>query len=233
MKLFDSLFNKLTNPHDFTPDFTLPEYDNYLNFISEGGNGKQWDLLKVNNKWVFPERMIKKAGRTPTKQEHTLIDATSAKYPSKANKSEQTGRRAIPAETIDRMQKIEASPEYCKAIYDLYYSGYPEMPFISQDRELNTDWIDMAAKFKKQCIIPKSMMQRFSDGLLPGHVYMLYWLGKYTNKKVPAYFEYKYGVDFEKEKAFLACNGYLDETSKPTKKGKKAIEKHFEIIAAY
>ena len=67
--------------------------------------------------------------------------------------------------------------------------------------------------------------------LLPGHVYMLYWLKKYTNKSVPAYFEYKYGIDFEKEKAFLHKEGFLDSMNKPTAKGEKAIEDHSKVIA--
>lgn len=46
-------------------------------------------------------------------------------------------------------------------------------------------------------------MTPYSDGLLPGHIYMLYWLKKYKNKRVPAYFEYRYGIDFEKEKSFF------------------------------
>ena len=74
------------------------------------------------------------------------------------------------------------------------------------------------------------MMTRYSDGLLPGHVYMLYWLKKYTNKRIPAYFEYKYGIDFCKEKDFLYENGFLNESGKPTKKGEKAIENHKNVI---
>jgi hypothetical protein len=78
--------------------------------------------------------------------------------------------------------------------------------------------------------VQREMMIRYADGLLPGHVYMLYWLKKYTNKKVPAYFEYKYGVDFEKERAFLLNEGFLDSMNKPTAKGYEAIEKHSNVI---
>lgn len=115
-----------------------------------------------------------------------------------------------------------------KKIIKAYYRDYPEIPYISEERKV--DWLDQASMFPQQSIIPKSMMTRFDDGLLPGHVYMLYWLGKYTNKKVPVYFEYKYGVDFEKEKAFLIDNGFLDRTSKPTPKGEEAIKRHYYIV---
>lgn len=139
-------------------------------------------------------------------------------------------RRSLPASQIDEMQRIEASADYRKMIYKRYYSGYPEKPYISQDREFNTNWTDQADMFPGQSIIPKSMMRRFSDGLLPGHVYMLYWLGRYTNKRIPAYFEYKYGVDFIKEKEFLKGNGFLGDTDKPTPKGEKAIKNHAKVI---
>lgn len=112
-------------------------------------------------------------------------------------------------------------------IIDKFYKGYPELPYISNER--NIEWIEQAELFPKQCIIPKSIMTRYSDGLLPGHIYMLYWLNRYTNKKIPEYFEYRYGIDYCKEKEFLIRNGYL-ENDKPTSKGLKAIEDHYEII---
>ena len=115
-----------------------------------------------------------------------------------------------------------------KQIIKRLYADYPEPPYISNDRK--ADWIDRAELFPKQCIIPKSMMERNADGLLPGHIYMLYWLKKYTNKSIPAYFEYKYGINFEKEKAFLLQNEYLDEKNKPTEKGKQIINQYFDVI---
>lgn len=138
-------------------------------------------------------------------------------------------RRAINASKIDQEQKIEASEEYRQKIYKLYYFDYPEMPFISKDRELNTNWIEQAEAFPDQSIIPKFIMTRFSDGLLAGDVYLLYWMDKIHRKRVPAYFEYKYGICFDKEKQFLEENGFL-ENNKPTEKGKKAIEEHKDVI---
>lgn len=113
-------------------------------------------------------------------------------------------------------------------IYNRYYSDYPELPYISNDRNVS-EWLEKMQMFPKQNTIPKSIMKRYADDLLPGHVYMLYWLKRYTNKEVPAYFEYKYGIDFDKEKLFLEKNGYL-ENNKPTEKGKKAIQKHKTVI---
>lgn len=139
-------------------------------------------------------------------------------------------RRSIPAEEIDQMQRVEASEKYRKKIYRRYYRGYPEMPYISQDRELNTNWIDQAEAFPASNIIPKAMMIRYSDGLLAGHVYMLHWLLNVHRKRIPAYFEYKYGIDFVKEKYFLLENGFIDKNDKLTPEGLDAIERHKEVI---
>ena len=115
-----------------------------------------------------------------------------------------------------------------KKIIKRFYSDYPEIPYISYDRDEN--WIEMAEMFPNRCIVTKDMMTRYDDDLLPGHVYMLYWLGEFTNKSVPEYFEYKYGIDFEEEKEILHEYDFLDDNGKPTEKGKKAIEIHHEVI---
>ena len=74
------------------------------------------------------------------------------------------------------------------------------MPFISQDREYNTDWIDQ----EFVSLVPFENMTRYDDGLLPGHAYMLYWIRKYkSGRRIPAYFEYDYGIEFMKEREFL------------------------------
>lgn len=180
-------------------------------------------------------RMIKKAGRTPTQDEIDLINKFQ-KNDEKENQSIQKpkivndshiNRSTIPTDQIEEMQRIEASKAYRNKLYEMFYKDYPEMPFISKDRELNTEWIEQAQMFN---VSPsRSMMVRYSDGLLPGHVYMLYWLSKYTNKRIPSYFEYKYGIEFNKEKLFLIKNGYLTD-DKPTEKGEKAIKEHYKVL---
>lgn len=138
-------------------------------------------------------------------------------------------RNSISASQIDSMQRMEASPLYRKKVYKKYYSDYPEMPFISQDRELNTNWLNQAEKFGSN-VVEKRMMTRYPDGLLPGHIYMLYWLGKSNRKRIPSYFEYRYGINFEKEKKFLIEEGYLTADNKPTPKGNDTIAQHIDII---
>ena len=138
----------------------------------------------------------------------------------------------ILSEHICDMQKIPASESYRDKVYKKYYKSYPIKPFISMDREKNTNWLEQAEIFSKQSIIPISMMTQFNDGLLPGHVYMLYWINKNGQKKVPSYFEYKYGIEFDREKKYLINNGYLVD-DKLTNKGEEAINVHYDIIEAH
>lgn len=114
-------------------------------------------------------------------------------------------------------------------IYQKYYTDYPEKPYISNERNIR-EWLERAEMFPSQSLVSRNMMVRYNDGLLPGHIYMLYWLKKYSNKKTPAYFEYEYGIDFVAEKTFLKRNGYLDELDKPTPKGNLAIQRHSSVI---
>ncbi len=138
-------------------------------------------------------------------------------------------RRSIPAEEIDRAQSIEASEKFRKQIYKKYYSDYPEKPFISQARELYTNWSEQAEMFSGQ-IVEKRMMVRYTDGLLPGHVYILYWILKIHRKRVPSYFEYQYVICFSKEKYFLRKNGFIDENDELTLDGHAALSRHKEVI---
>ena len=132
--------------------------------------------------------------------------------------------------SVEDLRMIPASNRYQQIVYTSYYKNYPVKPFISKDREKNTNWLEQAAMLPKQSIIPIEIMTRFSDGLLPGHIYLLYWINKYgCQKQVPAYFEYKYGLNFIEEKKYLAENGYL-LGSVLTNKGMDAISTHNDVI---
>lgn len=127
-----------------------------------------------------------------------------------------------------KQPKLDKPNSQAKKIISMFYSDYPEIPYIANDRK--PEWIDMAASMPKTVLVQRNMMVRFNDGLLPGHIYMLYWLNKYTDKKVPSYFEYKYGINFDSEKAYLQNNGFLNDMDKPTEKGLDAINSHTEVI---
>ena len=47
------LFRFLSNKKDFVPDFQKSEYDNWMDFLEQGGSSKEWEELKRKNKWSF------------------------------------------------------------------------------------------------------------------------------------------------------------------------------------
>lgn len=89
------------------------------------------------------------------------------------------------------------------------YRDYPEQPYISADRDLEA-WVSTPERFPYGRV-PRSNMVRNQDGLLPGHVVML-WLidvSEITNETVaPQYFEYRYGVEAEEAKRLLVSKGF-------------------------
>ena len=126
------------------------------------------------------------------------------------------------------MQEKNKQNRIQQQIINRFYSDYPETPYIAADRE--SSWIERAELFPEVVLVKRQMMQRNADNLLPGHVYMLNWLKRYAGKKAPIHFEYKYGIDFEKEKEFLFSNGFLNELSKPTEKGAAAIKTYADVF---
>lgn len=139
-------------------------------------------------------------------------------------------RAQIDSDYIDQCQRVPASEKYINRIIRRYYINYPEKPFISKDREENTNWEENAAMYG---IVDRKMMMRYGDGLLPGDVYLLFWIGKRKSfKRVPSYFEYRYGISFDKELNFLRENGYL-QGIEITDKGAEAIVNHYDVIDAH
>lgn len=148
------------------------------------------------------------------------------------NRAETTvDRTKIPAEIIEEYQRIDASDEYKDLIYSEFYRGYPNKPFISKDREVNTNWIEQA-RFFPESIVPKSALKKNRDGLLPGHIYMLYWIDNVHRKRIPSYFEYKYGINYTKEIEYLSQKGLLFD-GLVTEEGKKLIKKYSRVIEAH
>lgn len=149
-------------------------------------------------------------------------------------KKQPIDRREISAKTIDDMQKVPASISYQREVCRLYYKDFPIKPFISMDREENTNRMEMARTFPNTALLKKEDVTPFDDGLLPGHIYMMYWIihNSQKDRRVPSYFEYRYGIQFDKEKQFLIENGYLKEDHL-TEKGEEAIKNHYAVIEAH
>ncbi len=105
-----------------------------------------------------------------------------------------------------------------------YYKNYQERPYISTERDFKK-WNEMVSQFPKM-LVQKEMMIRNEDGLLPGHIYQLYWIQKYkSGRRIPEYFEYEFGIDFNKEKDLLTLNNYIEDNT-VTKKGTDILEKY-------
>lgn len=159
------------------------------------------------------------------KKDNTVTEAPV----QSATPVDQPARNTIPAEQIDEDQKVWASPYYVERIYKKYYSRYPEKPFISKDREKNTNWEEMVSMFPDK-ILKKEMMVRYKDGLLPGHVYMLYWIYRIHKRRIPAYFEYEFGINYDEEREFLIKRGDLSSNGDVTSKGLDDIKAHYQIV---
>lgn len=113
-------------------------------------------------------------------------------------------------------------------VKDKYYKNFGRKPYISPDRDFDK-WEEMVSMFPNM-LVQEEMMIAYNDGLLPGHVYMLYWIENIHRSQVPEYFEYDYGINFIAEKEYLKSLKFLDDDGNVTDKGHQAIQNHFEII---
>lgn len=153
------------------------------------------------------------------------------KHPAPKKSPQKNFKKYVPDER-DLAGQRDASKSYRKEIIQKYYSDYLYDPFISEDREQNSTWLKQVAMFPDQSLVKREMMTRFKDGFLPGHVFMLYWLDKYPYgyRRIPSYFEYKYGIGFVKELKLLQRYGYVDDKGKPTDKGIEKLKEHYEVV---
>lgn len=153
------------------------------------------------------------------------------KHPASKKAPQKHFNKYVPNER-DLAGQRDASQSFRKGIIQKYYSDYQYVPFISKDREINTPWVKQVTMFPDQSLVKKEMMIRFEDGFLPGHVYMLYWLDKYLYgyRRIPSYFEYKYGICFDKELNLLKKYGYVDDNGKPTDTGLEKVKEHYQIV---
>ena len=104
-----------------------------------------------------------------------------------------------------------------KKVTHLRYKDYPEQPYISPERDLKA-WENTPEKFP-YAVVERKQMQRLEEGILPGHIVMLWRIhfGNFTNETfIPQYFEYRYGVDSEEviktllEREYIAICGAKD-----------------------
>ena len=78
-------------------------------------------------------------------------------------------------------------------------------------------------------------MKKLNNGLLPGHIIMLWWIcNPRTNKEnIPLYFLYEYGIDFHKQFDFLISKNYIIGKWIISELGSKTIDKNGNIKYSY
>lgn len=89
------------------------------------------------------------------------------------------------------------------------YKDYPEIPYISEDRDLE-QWFKKLT-LKTESLVPKRNMVRSSENLLAGDIILLWRisLGTYTTESwTPKYFEYDYGISCEASLESLLNEGF-------------------------
>ena len=132
----------------------------------------------------------------------------------------------------ERAALLPASQKYIQSIVGSKYQNFPETPFISEYREKFTQWKKhMNDAVMPTRTVPRERMVR-TDGLLPGDVYLLYWVDKFgMSRKIPVYFEFDFGIDFVKEYEMLLKNNYISNDGITlTPKGKSVLEERYQIV---
>ena len=114
-------------------------------------------------------------------------------------------------------QKSHNKQQIEQPLVSKLYQTYPEQPYIHPNRDLEA-W-EAAAQADATLLVPQENMVRDDLGLLPGDIYLLYFLFRHRNEQFPYYFEYFFGIDVEQELTFLTSQGLINEQYRPTKEG--------------
>lgn len=180
------------------------------------------EIPAADKKLIELDKAADEAILRKQEEQNAVLEQEERKHPPKPS-----FRMTLPPDRIDEDQLTPASLEYTQKIINEFYSDYPVKPFICKDQEVNNSpaWADQARMYPS-LLVPKENMTRFSDGLLPGDVRLLYWLKNVHRKRIPGYFVYLYGICFPREKELLTERGYIGTDGKVTEKGEKAISEH-------
>jgi hypothetical protein len=114
------------------------------------------------------------------------------------------------------------------------YENYEEQPYISPTRDLKK-WEENPGDFHYG-VIEKKKMIRLPEGILPGHIIMLWRIhfGNFTNETwIPEYFEYRYGVDSDEVIAKIKKKDYIEVASATESLGVLTIPKLKIILGKY
>lgn len=122
--------------------------------------------------------------------------------------------KSVDKPDIEKNAYINNVPkQFRKEIIEIY-GKYPETPYMSPDRDFRF-WIDNYVKLFGS-VVPITNMKRLPNGLLAGHILMLWRISfdNFSNKTtIPTYFEYEYGVDGKKTIHELITGNYIKISS--------------------
>lgn len=105
--------------------------------------------------------------------------------------------------------QLNGTLEEIAAVKQLY-AQHANMPYISPKRDLKQWLSEVSTQSGK--LVPKRNMEVLENGLLPGHIIILWRVqfGTYTNETVISkYFEYSYGIDAKSDIEMLIEKGYV------------------------
>lgn len=108
---------------------------------------------------------------------------------------------------------LAALPEEYRESIQKIYRNYPEMPYIDPDRDFKY-WLWQVGRYNT--VVPIQHMQRLDEGLLPGHIILLWRVhfNNITTKSVlNSYFETVYGLEPDEALDDLVNEGYATPAS--------------------
>ncbi|WP_088825642.1 tetratricopeptide repeat protein [Listeria goaensis] len=128
------------------------------------------------------------------------------------------------------LSKLFKKKNNSQKLRDLYikskYTVIPSLPDEVECKRILTEYTSFPFS-----IVPKEYMVPLPNGLLFGHIVLLWWLNNSrTNKNtIPGYFLYMYGIDFYTEKEILV-EAHLISNNVLTEKGVSTLKEYNEII---
>lgn len=127
--------------------------------------------------------------------------------------------------------KTPANPNQLKLKEYYQKNNYNVIPVLPPEEEC-AELFERSKLFGDSLFVHKSYMNYIdSDSkLLRGHIIMLWWIYEVSRKKVPLYFLFEYGIDFDDELHYLHNLELLDSNNHLTAKGQKTLEEYRHIV---
>ena len=134
-------FLKSKNNRAFMPDFNKTEYENWLNFLEQGGTSQQWNNLKKENKWLF-----KKDSAKVNSQYEVKFRPLFNEYFDSATKIKSEWS-VISSEKVYTGHRVELFIELCKHNIEAYRK------MVELENKHNKDHLQEAEGYKRLAML--------------------------------------------------------------------------------